>query len=126
MGEGEQHQAQPEKDREHETQGTVVLDAGGAGNVEHEESGDPASDQGAKHQNQRLARPRDQEGKHDPGQRGVRDRIPQQALFAQYGKGAEHATDDAEDRGSHGYGAKRVIKEEVVKELKDVHRVQIE
>ena len=65
-------------------------------------------------QDQRLLGAREQKGDADPGQRGVGQRVAQQALSAQHGEGPEHAADDAEQGRTERDVPQGVVEDEVV------------
>ena len=74
------------------------------------ERAEPAGQRGAEHEHERRLAAGEQEGERDAGQRGVRDRVAEQALPAQHREGAERAARDARAPPTpSAHGAQRVV-----------------
>ena len=97
-----------EPGRQHDSHGSVLLDAGGVGDDADEIDAEPTGYTGADKQQTQIA-PGEQKGDRNARQGRMGEGISQQALVAQHGKTAQHAADDAEQGAAQGNGAQSII-----------------
>ncbi len=114
---GEQGDAEAEEGAQHDPERRVLTEDGPAHDGEQEHGPDPAGDAGPEEEDDLLAGAGQQERDADAGQRGVRQRIPQQPLAAQDGEGAEDAADDPEQRRAERHVAQGVVEDQVTQEV---------
>ena len=92
---GQQGDAEGEKGRQHDAHRRVLFEPRAAHQAVDQQDAQPAGDARAQQQPAQVPS-RQQKGQRHPRQRGVRQRVAQQALLAQHGEAAQHAADDTQ------------------------------
>ena len=120
MNDGQQHQPQSKENGQHQSQGTVILDSGPAGDGIDKQGGQQPGHKGAQQHDRQFLAPGDQEGQGDAWQGGVGNRVTQQALFSQYGEAAQHTAAQSQQRRTHDDGPVGIVRQETENGLKHV------